>query len=139
MAAPGRDRPGVVLVEGKSYPEEMYGGPSRAKDPRSIEQIRAAIEWTQAKLGLDADADACPGKLYQHANRLAHLLWLQSRGVRASLVHLLFFDDHEHRATTRVAWGQAARDAARRLGLEEIRVPGEAYVFLPAVAAADQL
>lgn len=100
-------RPGVLLAEGKSYPGELYGGGCAAK-PGSLSrsQIEKSLAWTQNYLKLqNANVGAWCGPLYQSANRLAHLTWLRSLGVRAWLVHLLFLDD-PHSPTGAGEWNE---------------------------------
>jgi hypothetical protein len=59
-----------------------------------------SLGWTQDKLGVTGKTPQnwC-GRLYQSANRLAHLYWLLEQGVKTWLVHLLFTDD-SHGPTT---------------------------------------
>lgn len=111
------DRPGVILAEGKSYPGELFGSGSQATATSSREKIDAALSRTQAWLGVDIDPARWRGRLYQTANRLAHLCWLNEVvGVRAWLVHLLFVNDHRS-PTSADEWSSAIRDADAELGL----------------------
>ena len=130
---PGSDRPGVLLGEGKSYPGELYGSGCQAK-PKSMSRtlIEKSLGWTQEQLGVTTNTPAewC-GPLYQNANRLAHVYWLRSLGVRAWLVHLLFIDD-PHGRTSEPEWEAAALEADERLGLSDVDVPGAGHVLLPA-------
>lgn len=130
---PGGLRPGVLLVEGKSYPAELRGGGCKA-EPGSVsrELIEQSLAWTQERLGVtNQTAENWCGPLYQTANRLAHLCWLRSLGIRAWLAHLLFVDD-PLRPTTADEWMQALEAANRDLGLTR-PVDGAAHVLLPAV------
>lgn len=129
---PGSARPGVLLVEGKSYPEELYGGGSAATAEASVALIESSLEWTQHQLGAQGQTpqDWC-GRLYQNANRLAHLQWLRSRGVRAWLAYLLFTDD-PHGPTSADAWHLAIANANAELGLTGVTVPHVGHVLLPA-------
>lgn len=89
---PGDDRPGVLLVEGKSYPAELFGSGTGAKPgSNSRKLIEKSLGQTQQILGVEDQTpeDWC-GRLYQSANRLAHVYWLREQSVRAWLVHLLF-------------------------------------------------
>lgn len=132
------DRPAALLVEAKSYPGEMYGGGAKATARGSVDKIRAALEQTQLWLGVPPDPDPWLGSLYQHANRLAHLYWLNEvAGVRAWLAYLLFVDDHDHRPSTRDLWRIAVKNADRELRLDERHVPGLGYVLLQAVASEE--
>ena len=82
-------------------------------------------------LGIPLDTNAWTGRLYQNANRLAHVYWLRSRGVRAWLVHLLFTDD-PHRPTTADEWNDALAKADTALGLTGVTVDAARHVLLPA-------
>jgi hypothetical protein len=132
VTRPGSGRPGVLLAEGKSYPGELYGSGCQAElgsDSRAL--IERSLAQTQDQLGVTdrTPADWC-GPLYQTANRLAHLVWLRSLGVRAWLLHLLFLDD-PHRPTTADEWERAGRAADEELGLRG-PVPDAGHVLLPA-------
>lgn len=127
----GSDRPGVLLAEGKSYPDEVFGRGCQATEP-SRSQIAAAIALTQRWLGIDQDPERWMGRLYQTANRLAHLYWLREvAGVRAWLVHLLFVGD-PHGPTTRDQWIPAMEAANAELGVADVAVPHVAHVLLDA-------
>jgi hypothetical protein len=130
--------PGVVIVEGKSYPGEMLNGSAAAAEPgsRSRTLIEQALAWTQGRLGIDLDVDSWTGPLYQNANRLAMLLWLRQRGVDAWLVHLLFTEDRRS-STTVEQWQKALASADETLGLNGIDVPWAAHVTLPAGTYAE--
>lgn len=123
-------RPGVILAEGKSYPGELRSRGCQAS-PTSRARIEAALATTQQTLGVTdrTPADWC-GPLYQTANRLAHLTWLRSLGIRAWLVHLLFVND-PHSPTTAAAWEQAISDASDELGLPT-RIAHAGHVLLRA-------
>src|SRR5262249_23668572 len=104
---PRAHAPGALLVEGKSYPNEMLKGScATAKSAESRARIDRALAWTQGRLGIELDTDCWTGPLYQNANRLATLMWLRQRGVDAWLVHLLFTGD-EHSTTTENQWEKA--------------------------------
>lgn len=132
------DEPGVVLVEGKSYPDEMLKGSPIAATSGSHAKIEQALQWTRDRLEAHAHPDAWTGSLYQNANRLAHLCWLESVGVRAWLVHLLFTGD-PHGDTTPEQWGSALAEAEDRLGLTDVSLPNAAHVLLPAGRRAELL
>lgn len=126
-------RPGVLLAEGKSYPGELYGA-GCAAEPGSLSRARIekSLAWTQNYLGLqEASVEAWCGPLYQSANRLAHLTWLRSLGVRTWLVHLLFLDD-PHAPTSAVDWNRALDKVNHELGLPETALPGVGHVLVPA-------
>ena len=131
VALPGEQSRGVLLVEGKSYPNEMLNGsPAGASATASIHAIERALAWTQGILGIPLNISAWTGPLYQNANRLAHVYWLRSRGVRAWLVHLLFTGDPPHR-TTVPEWKDAVKTADSRLGLTGVDVEPARHIMLP--------
>lgn len=126
-------RPGVLLVEGKSYADELYsGGTGAAEGSKSRELIEQSLGWTQRQLGAENVApEVWCGRLYQTANRLAHLCWLRSFGVRAWFVHALFTGD-PHGPTTADQWASAVKAANRELGLPDTPIAGAGHVLLPA-------
>jgi hypothetical protein len=133
VTVPGSDRPAVLLGEGKSYPGELYGSGCQATPgSQSRALIEKSLAKTRATIGLPADAlgDWC-GPLYQNANRLAHVHWLRSLGVRAWLVHLLFLDD-PHGPTNAAEWEAALKKADAELGLDGVSIPSAGHVLLPA-------
>jgi hypothetical protein len=124
------DASGVILLEGKSYPGELYGSGCQAS-PSSRTKIEAALATTQAWLGVQHGPDVWCGSLYQTANRLAHLYWLNEVAhVDAWLVHLLFTGD-PRTPTTAEDWQTALRAADEELGLPA-KVPRAGHVILPA-------
>ena len=136
----GVGRPGVVLVEGKSYPAELFGSGMGAKEgSMAYNRILESLAWTQNKLGVSGKSpqDWC-GRLYQSANRLAHLCWLREQGVQTWLVHLLFTGD-KHGPTTAGEWERAMADADEELGVVGISVPAATHVTLVAGIRDDLL
>lgn len=133
VEVPGHAGTGVILAEGKSYPDELYGRGSAAKaGSTSRELIETSLAWTQKRCGVHGKtaADWC-GRLYQSANRLAHLAWLQSVGVDAWLVHLLFTGD-PHQPTTETEWSEALEKTNSELGLDGVSVERVGHVLLAA-------
>jgi hypothetical protein len=145
----GNDENGVLMVEAKSYPEEMYGSGSQAgksgseKALANRDQIARALERTQAWTGSsvghgEAWMVAGPDgrSLYQLANRLAHLYWLRElREVPAWFVQVLFVDD-PYRQTSEEAWRTAIADVWTKLGIDGTP-PHTAWVTLPAGNASE--
>ena len=123
---------GVLLVEGKSYPEEMRDKKGlSATSPASIEKIEQALDETQRWLNVDKPLEAWLRPYYQTANRLAMLYWLRRQlgDDRAWLVHLCFLNDPTHVKSTREQWLQAFQLADKHLGLHR-PVPNYAHIFL---------
>jgi hypothetical protein len=113
---------GVILVEGKSYPGELYSAGCQAGQSgsdasrQSRVKIAAALRRTQTWLEMDEMPDWM-GQLYQSANRLAHVYWIRTvAGRDAWLVHLLFENDPHHE-TTRERWEQELGTIDAQLGL----------------------
>lgn len=138
LSWPDSDRPGVLLVEGKSYPEELFGkGCEAVPGSPSRKLIEESLTVTQRQLKVTpASLEAWCGRLYQSANRLAHLSWLRSLGVRAWLVHLLFVDD-PHRPTSAAQWHEAIEAANAELGLPAAGPEYVGHLPLPAHPRAE--
>lgn len=121
---------GCVLVEAKSHVSEIYGNGCRASDAsrqQICEALRRAKEW----LGGAPEAD-WTGKLYQSANRYAHLYFLRViAGIDAFLVNVYFVNDR-HNPTTIQEWKPAISEVKQQLGLVR-PVPFSSEVFLDAV------
>ena len=123
--------PGILLAEGKSYPEEMYDKRGcAARSPVSVTKIETAIKETQVWLGVEKPLETWMRPLYQTANRLAMLNWLMRKlDGRAWLVHVCFLNDPTHIGSTREEWERAFAAADELLGIEQA-VPNYAHVFL---------
>jgi superfamily I DNA/RNA helicase len=126
----------TYLVEGKSYPREFHGpgcgaGQSGSdKSRRNRIKIGAALRETQTWLEM-SEMPNWMGQLYQSANRLAHVYWLQTKAEHdAWLVHLLFRNDPSRR-TTHEEWKDAIVELDEQLGLAEAP-PWHANVILDA-------
>jgi hypothetical protein len=65
---PGDGRPGVLLAEGKRYPNEMLkgSGTTAAGGSPSRALIEKSLAWTQGRLGIPLDTNAWTGPLYQN-------------------------------------------------------------------------
>ena len=126
------ERNGVILVEAKSYPGEIYGDGCGASDPSSLEQIGAALSQTKRWLGVAEDVD-WTGPLYQSANRLAHLFFFRRERVcvPAWLVNIYFLRD-PRRPTRIEEWEEALPQVKEKLGLTGVDIPDTASLFLKA-------
>ena len=123
------DDRGVLLVEAKSHPNEIYGGGCQASSPASLSMIETALQQTKRWLGVAAYAD-WTGPLYQSANRLAHLYFFHKVvDVQAWLVNVYFIND-PHFPTTRQDWSIALKHVKKELGLIGLLVPNTAELFL---------
>ena len=121
---------GVVLVEAKSYPREICGSGCGAK-LQSLKLIEAALSQTKRWLGVAEDVD-WKGRLYQSANRLAHLCFFREIvGVPAWLVNIYFLRD-PRRPTRIEEWEEALPQVKEKLGLTGVDVPDTASLFLKA-------
>lgn len=127
---------GILLVEAKSYVEEMKSR-MKAKARKSVEKIRAALTSTKRWCGAAPDADWTQ-PYYQLANRLAHLAFLEERGVKVWFVQLCVVGD-PHAPTTRAEWGGGIAVALERLGIERIPSGRVGDVFLPGRARSELL
>lgn len=142
---------GVVLAEGKNYPQELYSTGSRVgtsgseKGLANKRKIEKAIAWAQRELGVPIDAERWmrpldeqrpSSSLYQTTNRLAHTLWLRSIGVDAWLCHLLFVGDTRFGHSTKDQWEVALAKADRELGLVSAAIPFAGHAYLAALDAA---
>jgi len=123
---PGR---GVLLVEGKSYPDEVLGPGCQATEPARTRIVEALAE-TRRWFGATADADWL-GPLYQFANRLAHVRFLREAGYAAWLANLCFIED-PRTPTTEAEWRETLPALKRQLGFTAGNVPHTVDVFLPA-------
>ncbi len=127
--------PTVILVEGKSHPDELLrGSPCRSKPGENRDLIEQSLRWARFRLGVsESFADAWTGPLYQSANRLAHHVWLRSLGVHSFFAHLLFTGDPKE-PTTAEEWSEASELADERLGIAGRLPVGAGYLKLEAAA-----
>jgi len=128
--------PGVLLVEAKSYPDEMRGPGCMAESERSIAMITRALDHTKKWLGVSPDRD-WTGKLYQYANRLAHLYFFREIcGVQAWLANLCFLND-PHRPTNREEWDAGLTQVKGELGLSSTSEEYVSDIFLSAAQRSE--
>ena len=117
-----------ILVEAKSHVPEVYGngcqaeGKSRALIEKSL---NAAKEWCNARANSD-----WTGPLYQSANRIAHLYFIQRRLNRPCYLVNLYFMNDPYRPTNHSEWCLALQTVHQELGLTAA-VAGLVEVFLP--------
>jgi len=83
---------GVLLVEAKSHPPEIYGSGCQAS-PKSRRKIEEALLLAKRWLGIKENID-WTGPLYQSANRFAHLYFFREiANVPAWFVNIYFLND----------------------------------------------
>jgi len=124
---------GYLLVEGKSYLEEVYGSGCQAVDPESVERIMSSLHSARQWFSVSQDSDWL-GRLYQYGNRLAHVYFLRERlGKEAILVNLYFLDDVTRPyPTSRESRESGLKVIKRELGFTTDTVPHSIDVFLNA-------
>ena len=120
---------GVVLVEAKSYPEEMEGSGCKAEGA-SLQQIQRALEEAKRWCAVPESTDWL-GPLYQFANRLAHVYFLRERhGIPTWLANVCFIEDPTRKATSRTEWTAHMTALRSRLGFDGRPIPWVVDVFL---------
>jgi len=126
----GSNGKGILLVEAKSHVSEVYGSSCKAS-PESREKIETALDTTKEWLGVPKSID-WTGRLYQSANRIAHLFFLREVAkVSAWLVNVYFMND-PHSPTGFDKWQSAFKGIKEELGLTDITIPYTAELFLEA-------
>jgi len=124
---------GVVLVEAKAHPTEIYNKTGSGASPESRKIIEASLHRTCEWLKVPYQP-IWTGSLYQSANRLAHLYFLREVvGVDAWLVNIYFLDDHGYKSTSRDQWTPVIAKVKAELGLAKVNVPYFCDVFPPAL------
>lgn len=105
-----------ILVEAKSHIPEMCSPPSAAGET-SMAKIAKSLAEASAGFGASPAVPWGP-YFYQLANRLAHLWFLQSKGIDAKLVLVNFVGDVEQGGPSSPAEWEAAYNVANHvLGL----------------------
>jgi uncharacterized membrane protein YhdT len=121
---------GILLVEAKSHPTEIYGTGCRASS-ESRKKIERALNSTKRCLGVSKDTD-WTGPLYQSANRIAHLYFLSEIvNVPAWLVNVYFLND-SHSPTDFERWQELLGIVKTELGIFGLEIPHIADIFLEA-------
>lgn len=119
----------VVLVEAKAHVNELSSTCQASESSRA--KITAALTATKVALGVAADHDWTIG-FYQYANRIAHLHFLHSHGVKAALVFLYFVGDRDMSGPDKPdGWKAALSDMYAHLGLNSTKQKaGLASIFI---------
>jgi hypothetical protein len=76
-----------ILVEAKGNLKELKS--TCGAGPKSLVKIQSALDDTRSAMGVSDSEDWAVG-YYQHANRLAVLHFINSHGIPARLVYILF-------------------------------------------------
>jgi hypothetical protein len=120
---------GYILVEAKSYVDEMQSG-CAAKAAASLAKIETALTQTKLWLGVAKEND-WKRDLYQSANRLAHLYFFREViKQEAWLVNLCFTSD-PYRPTSIEEWTAGLAASKAQVGLST-SVPWVSDILLPA-------
>ena len=133
----GSDAPGVLLVEGKSYPGEMLEGSaatSPADSDRACSSRVPRVDAGPARLPLRHRT--WTGRVPERQPTGSPVLAAIARGAHLA-VHLLFTGD-PRAPTTEAEWEAAALEADERLGLSDVDVPGAGHLA-PRTAAQELL
>ena len=120
----------VLLVEAKAHVAELASTcSSQSDDSRAL--IRQSLEAAKHALGATGGGDWMVD-YYQLANRLAHLWFLRSHGVNASLVLLSFTGNTGMpSASTPAAFDAAFAQAMQHLGFRDsAAIPGVVHVHV---------
>lgn len=121
---------GILLVEAKSCPAEIYGSGCKAS-PKSRKKIEDALNRTKKWCGVSADND-WTGPLYQSANRMAHLYFFRKiAGVPAWLANIYFLNDR-HSPTDREEWQNQLKKVKAELGISGLDISYMADIFVEA-------
>ena len=106
---------GCILVEAKSHVSEIYGTGCRA-GPRALATINAALDETKRWLGVPTRTN-WTGKLYQTANRYAHLYFLREKcSLEAYLVNVYFVGD-PRTPTSEQQWRAGIQEVNAEMGI----------------------
>jgi len=125
-----KNNKGILLVEAKSYPGEIYGGGCKAT-PKSRKKIEDALNRTKKWCGVSRDTD-WTGSLYQSANRMAHLYFFREiAGVPAWLANINFLND-QHSPTDSKEWEKQLIKVKAELGIASLQISYMADIFLEA-------
>ena len=122
----------MLLIEAKSYPNEVLGSGCKAvDDSNSRRLIEKSLDATAAWLRTTR-SQAWLGNLYQSANRIAHVYFLRELlGIDARMVNLCFEND-PRTPTTSEEWKTAHHTFRKSLGLEHVSTPWLVDIVLPA-------
>jgi len=118
----------ILLFEAKAHISEFFGMGSKASDKNSRERIARALKQAADYIRADFDESSWTDALYQTANRLAFLYFLNVKLKRkARLYYLIFLNDSSVASAkeTQELWEQAIFIAERYI----LRLPSKGNAF----------
>ncbi len=125
-----KNNKGILLVEAKSYPGEIYRVGCKAS-PKSRKKIEDALNRAKKWCGVSADND-WTGPLYQSANRMAYLYFFRKiAGVPAWLANINFLND-PHSPTDDETWQEQLKKVKAELGIPGSGISYMADIFIKA-------
>ncbi len=133
LATIGRD--GLLIVEAKANIPEVVSPGTGAKGKR-LKNIERGLTETKQFLGVPAEIP-WSGKLYQYANRLAHLYFLRTLNKKRAYLAFVYFTGAEDvdGPRTIAEWEAAMTVAKGVLGLPKrhrlSRFVGDVYIDVP--------
>lgn len=131
----GVSKDAILLIEAKSYPDEVLGNGCQAT-PASRSTIETALDSTASWLGIKRPAISM-GELYQSANRIAHVYFLRERlGLETYMLNVCFVGD-PRRSTTAEEWERAKGEFRTSLGISGVSTPWLVDITLPAASQAE--
>ena len=118
----------ILLFEAKAHISELFGGGMKATSALSRNKIFKALAMTAEYIGAEYNPVLWTDEMYQMANRLAHLYFLNKElRVRARLIYLIFLNDDTvaSRGETEEKWRTAIEVAERHI----LKLPFRKKVF----------
>ena len=138
LATVGRD--GLLIVEAKANVPEAVSPGTGAKGKR-LKDIERSLDQTKQFLGVPAEIP-WSGKLYQYANRLAHLYFLRTLNKKRAYLAFVYFTgaDDVDGPQTIVEWVAAMTVVKGVLGVSKrhrlSRYVGDVYISVPEMTNA---
>jgi hypothetical protein len=115
----GKDSNNIYLIEAKANIPEIKSPPCGAKSDISRSKIHNALENTKQYISDDTIMSEWTNSYYQYTNRLAHLYFLRSKGIKAYLLFIYFVGDKAVNGPETVSeWKKAIQKMK-----EELQIP----------------
>ncbi len=108
----------ILLFEAKAHISELFGGGMKATSAMSRNKIFKSLAMTAEYIGAEYNPVLWTDEMYQTANRLAHLYFLNKElRVKARLIYLIFLNDNTvaSRGETEEKWRTAIEVAERHI------------------------